>query len=176
MSEFVRKGLKVSLRPITEEDFPLVIEWRNKDRIRNNHVYREDFTPEGMKVWKKNYLDTGKAVQLVICENDKEGRPVGCVHLRDIDPKENSAEYGIFIGEEDALGRGYGNEAADLAAEYAKEVMGLDKLILRVFTFNNIAIKSDEHAGFEKIADLPMVECSDGQKDDMILMEKRLNN
>ena len=176
MSEFVKRGLKVSLRPITEEDFPLVIEWRNKDRIRNNHVYREDFTPEGMKSWKENVLDKGKAVQFIICENDRDGRPVGCIHLRDIDRQEKSAEYGIFIGEEDALGKGYGNEGALLAAEYAKDVMGLNKLILRVFTFNTVAIRSYEHAGFEKIADLSLVECSDGSKDDMILMEKRLNS
>ncbi len=98
MSDFVKKGLKVSLRSITEADFPAVIEWRNKPRVRNNHVYREDFTLEGMKNWKETVLDTGKAVQLIVCENERDFRPVGCVHLRDIDPEETSAEYGIFIG------------------------------------------------------------------------------
>ena len=176
MEQFVKTGPKVSLRPITEEDFPRVVEWRNKDRIRNNHVYREDFTVEGMKSWKENMLDTGKAVQLIICEKGQNYRPVGCLHLRDIIPEFKSAEYGIFIGEEDALGKGYGNEAAVLATEYARDMLGLKKLILRVFTFNNIAIKSYEHAGFVKTEDLPQVECSDGQKDDMILMEKPLEN
>ena len=176
MDIFVKEGTRVALRPITEEDFPKVVEWRNKERVRKNHVYREDFSVEGMRNWKETMLDTGKAVQLIICEKEQNYRPVGCLHLRDIKPEFKSAEYGIFIGEEDALGRGYGNEAAVLATEYARDTMGLEKLILRVFTFNSVAIKSYEHAGFVKTEDLPQVECSDGQKDDMILMEKPLNN
>ncbi|WP_024867400.1 GNAT family N-acetyltransferase [Butyrivibrio sp. FCS014] len=176
MTEFVKVGPKVSLRPIEEADFPLVVEWRNKDRIRNNHVYRKDFTVEGMKTWKETMLDTGKVVQLVICENGRDNRPIGCLHLRDINREEDSAEYGIFIGEEDALGLGYGSEAAVLATEYARDELGLKKLILRAFAFNTVAIRSYQHAGFAKTADLPQVECSDGQKDDMILMEKTLTD
>ena len=164
-------GEKLSLRLMEEEDFPLMVEWRNKDRIRKNFIYREDFTLEGQKVWKETMIDTGKVVQFIICENEDDYRPVGCVYFRDIDRQDLSAEYGILIGEDDALGKGYGNETARLAVGYARDVMGLKKLILRAFAFNEPAIKSYEHAGFVKTKDLPDVECSDGQKDDMILME-----
>ncbi len=167
-------GERLSLRLIEEEDFPLIVKWRNKESLRKNFVYRHDFTLEGQKKWKRDYLDTGKAVQFIICENDREYRPVGCVYFRDVDLEEKSAEYGIYIGEDDAIGKGYGDETVDLALEYAKNVMGLKRLILRVFTFNTPAIRSYEHAGFVKCQDLPMVLCSDGQKDDMILMEKCL--
>ncbi len=167
-------GKTVSLRFMEEGDYPLIVKWRNTDRVRNNFIYREDFTLEGQRSWQENYIDTGKVVQFIICENDKAYRPVGSVFLRDIDRENKTAEYGIFIGEDDAVGKGYGNEAADLATMYAAKEMGLKKLILRVFKFNTPAIKSYEHAGFSKTEDLPMVLCSDGQKDDMILMEKRL--
>ena len=176
MDRFVKTGRLVSLRLITEEDFPLVVKWRNTDRIRYNHVYRGDFTTEGMKKWKETMLDTGRVVQFILCENGIDNRPIGCGHLRDIDRESLSAEYGIFIGEEDALGRGYGNEAAVLISEYARDGLGLKKLILRAFARNTIAIKSYEYGGFVKTGDLPQVECSDGQKDDMILMEKRLQD
>ncbi len=119
-------------------------------------------------------IDTGKVVQFMICENERDMRPVGCVYFRDIDKDSLSAEYGILIGEEDALGKGYGDETALLAVGYAKEVMKLKKLILRVFAFNTPAIKSYEHAGFVKTEDVPAVLCSDGQKGDMIMMEMRL--
>ena len=175
--EFVKKGNLVSLRLSDEEDIPMIVEWRNKERVRMNHVYRENFTIDGQKAWKEKNIDTGKAVQFIICENrpDKKiPRPVGVVHFHGIDKAKGEAEYGIYIGEEDALGKGYAKESAVLALEYAKETLGLKKAILRAFASNNAAIRSYTHAGFVKTADVPDVLCSDGQKDDMIIMEKSL--
>ena len=175
--EFVKKGDLVSLRLSDEDDIPMIVEWRNKDRVRMNHVYREDFTVNGQKAWKEKNIDTGKAVQFIICENRPDRRiprPVGVAHFHGIDKEKGVAEYGLYIGEEDALGKGYANETAVLALEYAKETLGLKKVILQAFAFNTIAIKSYLKAGFVKTADVSKVECSDGQKDDMIIMEKSL--
>ena len=175
--KFVKKGELVSLRLSEEEDIPMIVRWRNKDRVRMNHVYREAFTEEGQKAWKEKNIDTGKAVQFIICENRKDRhipRPIGVVHFHGIDNTEKSAEYGIYIGEEDALGKGYASEAAVLAMEYAKESLSLKKVILRAFASNTPAIRSYSHAGFVKTEDVPQVLCSDGQKDDMIIMEKSL--
>ena len=175
--EFVKNGELVSLRLSDEDDIPMIVKWRNKERVRKNHVYREDFTVDGQKAWKEKNIDTGKAVQFIICEKRPDRRiprPVGVVHFHGIDKSEGAAEYGIYIGEEDALGKGYANEAAVLALEYASEILHLKKVILRAFASNTAAIKSYTHAGFVKTADVPKVLCSDGQKDDMIIMEKSL--
>ena len=175
--KFVKTGELISLRLSDEEDIPMIVGWRNKDRVRMNHVYREDFTEEGQRAWKEKNIDTGRAVQFIICENRPDRRiprPVGVVHFHGIDKVEGTAEYGIYIGEEDALGKGLAKEAAVLALEYAKETLGLKKVMLRAFSSNTAAIKSYTHAGFIKTEDVPQVVCSDGQKDDMIIMEKSL--
>ena len=171
---FVARGEKISLRPMTAEDTQNIVKWRNNERVRNNFRYREVFTGKTHEKWIKEQIEPGHVVQLIICDNQKDNSPVGSVYFRDIDRSKNTAEYGIFIGEDDAIGKGYGNETALLACKYAKDVMGLESLILRVFTTNRAAIKSYENAGFVKKADIPAAECSDGQKSDMILMEKRL--
>mgnify|MGYP002228263736 CR=1 FL=1 len=59
-------------------------------------------------------------VQMIICDlaNDK---PLGSVYIRDIDRHHNKAEYGIFIGEADARGRGVGTAAAKLMLRYCFE-------------------------------------------------------
>ena len=44
-------------------------------------------------------------VQYIILDN-ADGKPVGSVYYRDIDNHNRSAEYGIFIGEESARGKG----------------------------------------------------------------------
>ncbi|WP_196811543.1 GNAT family N-acetyltransferase [Butyrivibrio sp. VCD2006] len=177
------EGDKVYLRKITYEDTPMVVRWRNNPRVRNNFIYREVFTEEIHNNWMKTKVETGEVVQLIICQKendsipgkaDADEYPVGSVYLRDIDMANKTAEYGIFIGEDDAIGKGFGNEAADLMCRYAREELGLKKLILRVFVDNTAARKSYEHAGFIKTEDMPSVECSDGALGDMILMEKTL--
>ncbi|WP_026650863.1 GNAT family N-acetyltransferase [Butyrivibrio proteoclasticus] len=179
-SRYLMRGEKVSLRLITDEDTDLIVKWRNNPRVRDNFVYREVFTPESHREWMNTKVAKGEVVQLIICDNrqidpdTQELTPVGSVYFRDIDEDNKTAEYGIFIGEDDAIGKGFGNETALLATTYAREQMGLKKLILRAFTDNTPAIKSYENAGFVKIQDLPKVQCSDGQKSDMILMEKVL--
>lgn len=177
-------GEKIILRDITYEDTPLIVKWRNNKRVRDNFIYREVFTEEIHNGWMKNKVETGEVCQLIILEKlsdgddgslkNGEGRPVGSVYLRDIDNQNKTAEYGIFIGEDDATGHGYGNEAAALMCDYAKRELGLKKLILRVFCGNDAARRSYEHAGFVKTKEMPGVECSDGNKGDMILMEKCL--
>lgn len=170
--EYRVEGELIRLRLIQESDFPLIVKWRNNSRVRENFIYRKEFDLEGQKNWKKTMIDTGKVIQFIICEKKRDDRPIGSVYLRDIDMDERTAEYGVFIGEDDANGMGYGNEAAILMTEFARCELGLKELILRVFVRNTSAIRSYENAGFEKTQFLPMVECSDGQKDDMIMMKR----
>ena len=172
-NRFVKVGENVSLRRITDEDTDLIVKWRNNERIRSNFVYRVQFTRQIHEEWLKTKVYTRHVIQLIICENEMHGNAVGSVYFKYLDDDKTEAEYGIFIGEDDAIGKGYGNETALLALEYAKEI-GIKKVILRAFGYNMVAIKSYEHAGFVKTKDLPAVVCSDGQKSDMILMEKNL--
>lgn len=167
------RGQKVFLREITLDDTKNVVKWRNNPRVRNNFIYREIFTDATHNEWMKTKVASGEVCQMIICEAESE-RPVGSVYLRDIDNDKKEAEYGIFIGEDDATSKGYGNEAAILMCDYARYELGLKRLILRAFCDNEPALKSYEHAGFKKTEDLPEVKCSDGEVKDMILMEKVL--
>ncbi len=166
-------GQKIYLRPITMEDTERIVKWRNNERVRNNFIYREVFTEEIHRKWMETKVASGEVVQFIICQLEDD-KPVGSVYLRDIDKTTEQAEYGIFIGDDDALGLGYGNEAATLMCSYAADVVQLKKLILRVFVDNIAAKKSYEYAGFTVSQDLPNVECSDGEVRDMFLMEKIL--
>lgn len=173
MEEYLIKGSKVALRLMTEDDTALIVKWRNNPRVRKNFIYRESFTPETHKAWIENHVKKGDVYQMIICDPIDNNRPVGSVYYRDIDIVKKEAEYGIFIGEDDALGKGFGNETAELALKIARDKLGLNNIILRVFNDNTAARRSYEHAGFKKVKDLPAVECSDGEVKDMILMEVR---
>ncbi|MCR5404745.1 MAG: GNAT family N-acetyltransferase [Butyrivibrio sp.] len=170
--KIVVRGNKISLRFITHEDTKDIVRWRNNKRVRDNFVFREHFTEEIHEKWLRDKVEAGDVVQFIICENERDCRPVGSVYFRDIDREKRCAEYGVFIGEDDAIGRGYGNEVVVLALKYADEELGLEKVILRAFTRNAPAVRSYSNAGFVKASDLPGVLCSDGEREDMILMER----
>ena len=141
---------QIYLRPMDIGDTDQIIAWRNKDRVRHNFIYQEPFTVEGHENWIRTQIDTGRVVQFIICESF-DSRAIGSVYFRDIDHKKQCAEYGIFIGEDDAIGKGYGTQAAELALSYAFEKLGLKEVFLRVFADNIGARKSYEKAGFRLI-------------------------
>lgn len=143
----ILEGQEIFLRPMTPADTDNIIKWRNTDFVRRNFIYQKPFTVQGHEEWTKTMIDTGKAVQFIICLKDTD-KPVGSVYLRDINREHQKAEYGVFIGEADALGKGYGTEAARLLTAYAFQDMGLHKVMLRVLAGNEQAKRSYEKAGF----------------------------
>ena len=106
-------GAGIYLRLMTREDTDRIVAWRNSDAVRKNFIYQALFTRESHENWIRTHVETGDVVQMIICDlaNDK---PLGSVYIRDIDRHHNKAEYGIFIGEADARGRGVGTAAAKL--------------------------------------------------------------
>lgn len=138
---------EIHLRLMTEDDTDKIVAWRNKDFVRRNFIYQELFTEEGHRAWIENQVKPGYVVQYVICLED--GREIGSVYFRDIDREKGTAEYGIFIGEEGALGCGYGTQTAKAALACAFTKLYLDKVFLRFLSDNIGARKSYEHAGFK---------------------------
>jgi RimJ/RimL family protein N-acetyltransferase len=76
------------------------------------------------------------------------GRLVGLTTFSSLDPDNGSVLFHITIGERDAWGHGYGTEAAQLMLWLAFERIGLHRVGLTVFAFNERAIRSYEKAGF----------------------------
>lgn len=100
--------------------------------------------------WFRGQVEPGRVAQFIICVEEEE---IGSVYLRDIDREAGTAEYGIFIGEKEAFGHGYGTAAAKLALAYGFETLHLQKIFLRLLEDNEGARKSYEKAGFRMIKD-----------------------
>ncbi len=158
------------LRPVTEEDCGLIVQWRNNPRVMSRYIYRELFTLEGQRRYYHEKVETAEVAQFLAIEK-ATGLPIGCVVLDDLHPQ--YAECGNWIGEDWATGKGYSPRMIRLACQYAFEAYGLEDIVARIFADNPASLKSYERAGFEAVGILPMVECTDGQKKDMIFL--RLN-
>lgn len=144
-------GAGIYLRLMTDEDTDEIVRWRNLEEVRKRFIYQKPFTAQGHREWIQNMVETGKVVQLMICDLYTD-RPLGSVYVRDIDREHSKGEYGIFIGEDDARGRGVGTVAARLMLRYCFGEMKLHRVFLRALADNLQAIRSYEKAGFQREA------------------------
>lgn len=166
---FIDYNGKIFLKPITAEDTENIIRWRNKESVRKNFLDQRPFTVQGHTNWLNNMVNTGKVVQFIIYDKI-ENIPVGSVFLRDIDYTNKKAEYGIFIGEDIARGKGIGTDAAKAIVSYGFSKLKLHKIFLRVLSENKGAIRSYQKAGFTQEAYLKDEVLISGEYRDIILM------
>ena len=151
----------IYLRPITENDTQMVLQWRNSDGVKRFFLYRQDITPEVHTQWMREKVEKGLVYQFIIVIRESE-MPIGSVYIQHIDQVNQNAEFGIFIGETSALGHGYGTMAAELMIRFAFTKLGLHKLYLRVLSDNIRAIRSYHHVGFSTEGNLKDEVCIDG--------------
>lgn len=161
----------IFLVPVTRADTENIVRWRNQPSVRQYFICQDLFTPESHEHWLETMVDTGKVVQFIIYVK-AENRPIGAVYLRDIDRVNQKAEYGIFIGEEQYLGKGIGSAAAKLVLAYAFDELKLHKIMLRVFASNERAIASYEKVGFVQEGYFKDEVLIDGKYRDLIFMAK----
>ena len=75
-------------------------------------------------------------------------RLVGTCAFSQLDGDNGSALYHITIGEADAWGHGFGTEATRLMVDHAFGTLGLHRIALNVFEFNERAIRAYRRVGF----------------------------
>jgi len=75
-------------------------------------------------------------------------RLIGTCAFSQLDGDNGSTLYHITIGEHDAWGKGYGTEATCLMLDHAFTRLGLHRVALTVFEYNERAIRSYEKCGY----------------------------
>jgi RimJ/RimL family protein N-acetyltransferase len=86
---------------------------------------------------------------LTMAIHDREtNRLIGSCAFSQVDGENGSAMFHITIGEKDMWGRGYGTEATRLMLDHAFGTLGLHRVALTVFEFNERAIRAYRNCGF----------------------------
>ena len=159
------------MRPITDADTDNIVRWRNTPSVRDNFIFRQTFTPEMHRNWLKTKVATGEVVQYIIVDKAAD-TAVGSVYYRDVDHTFNSAEYGIFVGEESARGKGFGTETARLFTDFGFTALHLHRISLRVLAENTPARRSYAAAGFVEEGTFRDMVRLDGVYRDVVFMAK----
>ena len=141
---------EVRLREITEEDTEIILKWRNDLYVRSMLFGQAVVTKEMHTKYFREQIKTGKIHQFIIeIIGDKEKiKAIGSTFLKNIDKENRKCEFGIFIGENEGRGHGYGTEAVQYMIRYAFEVLNMHRVYLEVLCNNSSAIAAYKKAGF----------------------------
>lgn len=147
-------GKRVRLRKMSSEDASTYHEWRNDIEVMQ-------FTNPSLDVF--TYADTENFVKSItesnnsrsyIIEDIEANKPIGVTSLINIDYGNRNAECIIDIGDKNYWSKGFGKEAFRLLLDFAFNELNLHKVYLRVFSFNERAIKLYQKLGFYKEGEL----------------------
>ncbi len=144
-------GNKVALGPYSSELIPLFQRWLNDFNVtRNLSQALKPLTREAEEKWYEKTIKSERDVLFVIYDRATM-HPIGGCGLHDCDQFHRTAEFGIFIGNTEYWGKGYGTETTHLVLEYGFTALGLHNIMLRVFSFNERAIRTYLRIGFREI-------------------------
>ena len=157
-------GKTIGLRKMKIDDCEKIVEWRNNERVRERYVYREKFSLEAQQKYYKEQVQTKNVFQYMICELNNNNRAIGSVVFKDYKLSDRQIEYGLFIGEDDTIGKGYGKETAQLSMELGFEKFEVDRIISSIFCDNIPSLVIHIKAGMLPCMILHAVECTDGER------------
>ncbi|MFC4531938.1 GNAT family N-acetyltransferase [Sphaerisporangium dianthi] len=113
-------------------------------RLTGSHA---KFTRAALEKWYATRREQDDRLDLAICDV-KEGDYVGEIVLNQLDADNLSCGMRIALAGPRAFGRGYGSEAIRLVLEHVFTTVGLHRVSLEVFDFNERARHVYRKAGF----------------------------
>jgi diamine N-acetyltransferase len=163
-------GEKVALGPMRRDLVPLYQRWMNDfSMLRTLFIPPKPLTREQEEAWYDRAM-SDDAIHFTIYER-VSWRPIGNALWRDIDFRNRTAEYAIFLGEPADRGKGYGTEATRLMLDYAFTALGLHNCMLTTYAFNLAGYHAYQKAGFREIGRRTECHWFAGQLWDELYME-----
>ena len=139
----VIKGQRVILRRVEPADHPHIHRWQNDHFVFRWMDYTRAFSLEDVQ--NSEHQATLEGHPFVI---DVDGDPVGRIGLNNFRPRARMASLYVFIGDEDARGKGYGRDALMALLTYAFDTLNLRQVELWTLADNERAIRMYKGCGF----------------------------
>lgn len=142
-------GQKVRLRAYRKEDIPIRLSYINDTEISNFLTGDIPFPImlQEEEKWFESISSQSDKYKFAI-ETIEGNQFIGGCSINDIDWKNRIVTVGIFIGNKDYWGNGYGNDAMNILITFIFNQMNINKIRLICYSFNKRAIKSFEKCGF----------------------------
>ncbi|MBX4174792.1 GNAT family N-acetyltransferase [Streptomyces geysiriensis] len=165
----VLTGDRTVLRPFTEADAARMGEIIGDPEVRRfTGSPGHELTPELLRSWYGSRSAQPDRLDLAVTD-PADGEVLGEVVLHAWVPEERSCTFRTLIGAR-GRGRGIGTEATRLIVGYAFEELGLHRVQLDAYAFNDRALRVYEKVGFVREGVRREVELRDAVWVDEVLM------
>ena len=143
-------GELVRLGPIERDYLPHYVEWLNDWEVRR---FLAPTLPHPLTIQDEddwfNHQRTDQHSKVFAILTRSEGRVIGNCGLHQIDWPNRAATLGIFIGDRNYWGKGFGTDAIRTLLRYGFEQANLHRIQLEVFAFNPRALRVYDQCGFK---------------------------
>jgi RimJ/RimL family protein N-acetyltransferase len=142
------EGRRIELRRHARENYHLYAEWYGDPEIW--HLTSWAPSPLGRSAVERLFEDRelSRTDDSFAIHIKDEEEPIGVISLANMSEANESADLSVIVGHRDDRHQGYGTEAIDRLLRYAFEELGLNRIGLSVFAFNEEAISAYEKLGF----------------------------
>jgi RimJ/RimL family protein N-acetyltransferase len=163
-------GERVELRRHARENYRLYGEWYADPEIwRLTSWAASPLSPSAVeRLFEDRELSSADDSFAIHLKGEEE--PIGVISLMNISEANDSAELSVIVGHPEDRHHGYGAEAIDTLLRYGFEELGLNRVGLSVFEFNEDAISTYERLGFREEGRLRKALKRDDAFHDAILM------
>lgn len=131
------RGRRVVLRPLRRQDaFGPYAEWFNDEVVcsGNGHHRFPYSREEALQYIAQAHCNERELILAIARSSD--GRHIGNVAIKKIDPVARCGEFAIVIGDRSCWGKGYSKEAAELLLRHAFEALNLNRVSCGTFETN----------------------------------------
>ncbi len=162
-------GDRIYLSPINTDEVDSYLKWMNDESVAVpfGQYHRIVSSKNDMKWLYEPNSDMHRYAIVLI----KDDILIGNISLHNIDHLNRNAFIGIFIGEKEQRGKGYGAEAIRLILNYGFKTMNLHNIMLTVHADNYEGISCYKKVGFREVGRLHEWIFKDGKYVDKIYME-----
>lgn len=165
------RGERIYLRAIERDDLERCHDWMNDEQLTATLAQRHPISLAREADWVERATrgQDPSELNFAICLAQGD-RHIGNCGFVGIDRENRTATLGIFIGERDCRGQGYGEETVRALCRFAFEEMDLRKIRLDVHAGNAGALKIYERVGFRREGVLREEQFRKGRPVDVIRM------
>jgi len=141
-------GERIYLSPMDRDDAPVFARWMNDPAVSGFlGAHGSVFTLEAMQKELAAIDEQGNNFAIVLRQGDVV---LGNIRLFDLNQRARRATLGIFIGEAEHRGKGYGTEAIRLILDYGFATLNLHNIMLGVHADNARALSCYQTVGFRE--------------------------
>jgi RimJ/RimL family protein N-acetyltransferase len=137
------RGRLVGIRPVSDEDVPLIHRWMNHPDVWRYMDYERPFSLADVRDDVERSRAEGFPFTIVVAE-----RPIGRIGLNRFSRRDRRCGMYMFVGEPAYWGKGYARDAVLTLLTYAFDRWDLHQVELWTLADNDRAIRSYEACGF----------------------------